>query len=187
MTKWDPNARPVADAEPGVRDDGTVVTPIEAVLDRGATRKLHAQAELSAQILEERAKRAAAPVHMEGLKPLPPGMPRLPNGVIPGGPDALSMTPSMRRAIPAPFSRESISIGKHGKTWAYLSADQVQPGDMVVDFGKVDESFENTVYQQITGRRVAVSVQRSLINVFGETRTFEPSDQLMVFRVHEDG
>jgi hypothetical protein len=187
LNKWDSSARPDPNAESGVRDDGTVITPIEAVIDRDSSRKLHAQAELSAQIIDERAKRAAAPVHMEGLKPLPRGMPRMPNGVIPGGSGALDLVPSMRRSVPAPFSRESINVDHHGKTWAYIPADLVVKGDLVVDFGKVAESSENMIYDQIAGRRVAVGRNLIMKNVFGESRTFKPSEQIMVFRVHEDG
>lgn len=186
MTKWDPDARPVSDAEPGVRADGTTVTPIEAVLDRGATKKLHAQAEMSAQIIEERAKRASSPVHMEGLKPLPGGLPRLPNGVIPGGPDSLGMVPSMRRSIPAPFSRESISVDHHGKTWAYMAADQVQSDDIVVDFGKIAEALSRTQYNVIAGITAATGVEVLLVNIAGETRPFDPSEQIRVFRKHGD-
>jgi hypothetical protein len=184
MTKWDPSARPVADAESGVNSAGTEITPIEAVLDRSATRKLHAQADLSAQIIEERQKRASEPIHMEGLKPLPLGMPRLPNGVIPGGSDATSLVPSMRRAIPPPFSRESISIDHHGKSWQYMQAGAVRADDIVVDFGKIAGWYEHTLYETIAGVKAAVDVEMCLVNIAGEMRPFGLAEEIRVFRKH---
>jgi hypothetical protein len=184
MTKWDSSARPDPDAESGVRDDGTTITPIEAVIDGKSSKKLHAAAEMSAQISEERQKRASAPVHMEGLKPLPAGMARMPNGVIPGGSDATTLVPSMRRSVPAPFKRESVNVGRHGKTWQYLPADQVAPGDIVVDFGRVVQRASRIRYGEIAGRKVAVGDEILLVNPLEEVRPFDPADQIRVFRVH---
>jgi len=184
VTRFDPDARPDKDAESGVNSAGTTITPMEAVIDAKSSKKLHAAAELTEQIVEERAKRKSEPIHMEGLRPLPSGLPRLPNGMIPGGSDATSLVPSMRRTIPAPFVRPSVSGGRHGKTWAYLPADQVVPEDIVVDFGRVEFTSENTLYETIAGVRAAVGVEVRLVNVLDEVRKFDPSEQLRVFRKH---
>jgi hypothetical protein len=186
VTKWDENARPDPNAESAMRDDGTMITPIEAVVSEKSSKKLHAAAELSQQIADEREKRQSEPVHMDGLKPLPPGMPRLPNGVIPGGSAATTLVPSMRKTIPAPYQRDRIAIDHHGKTWAYMAADQVVKDDIVVDFGKVDDVWERTIYASIGGYEAAVGVQVCLLNISGETRTFAPAEQIRVFRVHEE-
>ncbi len=186
MTRFDPDARPDPDAESGVNSEGTTITPMEAVISGQSSKKLHAQAELSAQIMEERQKRAAEPVHMEGLKPLPPGLPRLPNGVIPGGSDALTMVPSMRRSIPAPYRRESINIGRHGKTWAYAQAGSVQPGDLVVDFGKIAAASEELIYDEVVpGIKAPVRAEIRLVNIAGEVRIFGQAEQIRIFRKHE--
>jgi hypothetical protein len=187
VTKWDSNARPDPDAESGVREsDGTTITPIEAVISGKSSKKLHAAAELTEQITEERAKRQSEPVHLEGLKPLPPGMPRLPNGVIPGGSDATTLVPSMRRTIPAPYKRDRIAIDHHGKTWAYMAAEKVQPDDIVVDFGKIEWAALSTIYDEVAGVRAAVDVEVCMCNIAGQTKTFDPAEQIRVFRVHEE-
>jgi hypothetical protein len=186
VTKWDSNARPDPNAESAMRDDGTMITPLEAVISDKSSRKLHAAAELSEQIADERQKRATEPVHMEGLKPLPPGLPRLPNGVIPGGSDATTLVPSMRKTIPAPYQRDRISAGRHGKTWAYMSAEEVVPGDLVVDFGLVDARSEVTSYAMVAGREVAVGVEIYLWNIADAEKVFDPAEQIRVFRKHED-
>ncbi len=186
MTKWDSSARPDPDAESAYRDDGTLVTPIEAVISEQSSSKLHAAAELSEEIAEERSKRASEPIHMEGLRPLPPGMPRLPNGVIPGGDSATTLVPSMRKTIPAPFKRERISVDHHGKTWAYMQAAEVLPGDIVVDFGMVAARSEVTCYEVVAGVKAAVGVEIHLWNILDERKVADPPDQLRVFRRHDE-
>lgn len=196
MTRFDPDARPDDDARSGIaqNEQGTTITPIEAVISEKNTRSLHRQAELTEQIIEERQKRAKEPVHLDGLKPMPAGMRKniAPSGVIPGGPDALSQTPSMRRAIPPPYQRPRISIDHHGKTWAYLQAHQVREGDIVVDFGKIARVTpylkHDTELNPETGRfrRVATAEGILLANIAGESRDCGAQDQLRVFRVHEE-
>jgi hypothetical protein len=165
--------------------DGTTITPIEAVISDKSSKKLHAAAELSEQISEERAKRQSEPVHMDGLKPLPSGLPHLPNGVIPGGDLATTLVPSMRRTIPDPYQRDRIAIDHHGKTWAYMAADQVEPDDIVVDFGKVEWAAASTIYDEVAGVRAAVDVEVCMCNIAGQTKTFAPTEQIRVFRVHD--
>jgi hypothetical protein len=190
MTKWDSSARPDPDAESAVRDDGTMITPIEAVISGKSSKKLHVAAELSEQIADERQKRQSEPVHMEGLKPLPPGMPRLPSGVIPGGSDATTLVPSMRRTIPAPYHRERISVDHHGKTWEYMAADQVVKDDIVVDFGKIAHVTPYVAHDTDPTsrgrRRIASHEGIVLVNIVGERKDVRSQEQLRVFRVHEE-
>lgn len=187
MNNWDSDARPDPNAESGVREsDGTTITPIEAMISEDSSRKLHRQAALAEEIAEERQKRASAPIHMEGLQPLPQGMPRMPNGVIPGGSDATTLVPSMRKTIPAPYKRPRIAIEHHGKTWAYAKAESVVKDDLVVDFGKIAEVQQRTNYDKIAGLKVAVGVDVVLINIMDEVKVFDPTEQVRVFRVHEE-
>jgi hypothetical protein len=191
VTKWDSSARPDPNAESGVREsDGATITPMEAVISEKSSKKLHAAAELTEQITEERAKRQSEPVHMDGLQPLPSGMPRLPNGVIPGGDLATTLVPSMRKTIPVPFKRESINAGRHGKTWAYMAADQVVKDDIVVDFGKIARVTPYVAHQTDPTsrgrRRIATREGIVLTNIVGEDRDVGSQDQLRVFRVHEE-
>lgn len=189
MTRFDPDGRPDDDARSGIAENehGTTITPIEAMIDRDSTRKLHAQAELSAQILEERTKQAKAPVHMAGLKPLPDELRKAAPaaGVIPGGPDALGMTPRMARTIPAPYQRPRIAVDHHGKTWGYAAADTVEPGDIVVDFGKVERSTPYVQHELIAGVRAATVEGIILTNIAGSQLDVKSDEQLRVFRVHD--
>lgn len=47
---------------------------------------------------------------------------------------------------PKPFSRPSISLGKHGKVWSDVPAKDLQPGDIVAGVGlleSVDQLFSD--------------------------------------------
>jgi hypothetical protein len=185
---WDSSARPDPDAESGVNSQGEVITPIESAMTAKDVKNIHRQADLSAEIIEERRKRAAEPVHMEGLQPLPSGARMgLPGaGQIPGGPDALDLAPSMRRSVPAPFSRERISVDHHGKSWGYVRAELVEQDDIVVDFGKVrDKAFVLSREDMAGYEDVATEATVLLTNITGHARKFGMADQLQVFKVHE--
>lgn len=211
MTRYDKDARPDDDARSGISENalGEMITPLEAVIDAGSTRKLHREAERTQEIIAERRKRAAEPVQMAGLKPLPDALkkPGTSAGMIPGGPEALGMVPRMARTIPAPYQRPRIAIDHHGKTWAYAPAETVEPGDIVVDFGKV-EMVDQQVVHGLVGdyvpkldwdvapyllqgatpddpALVAVGVVVVVRNVAGVVREFEPGQQIRVFRVHD--
>lgn len=196
MTRFDSSARPDDDARSGISEnaEGTTITPIEAVISKKDSSKLHRQAEFAEQIIEERQKRVSEPVHLAGLKPLPAEMRKniAPSGVIPGGPDALSQVPSMRRAVPPPYQRPRISIDHHGKTWAYLQAHQVREGDIVVDFGKILSVTpylrHETRFNPDTGRQLRVATHEGILltNIAGGSRDHNAREQLRVFRVHEE-
>lgn len=191
MNRWDPDARPNKDAEAAVNEHGENIVPIEAVISDKNSKSLHKQAELTEQILAERRSRAKEPVHMEGLKPIPDALrSTLPGaGVIPGGPEAMGLAPSMRRAIPAPYQRDRISIDHHGKTWGYMKASDVQPGDIVVDFGKIHMAtgfVEHDTDFSSRGRPIVATREGiKLTNIAGDFRDFDSQEQLRVFRVHD--
>lgn len=201
MTRFDPDAKVDPDAHPDVNDHGDLITPLEAGISHKDTRKLHAKAEEGErewnhhrdQALEELERQAAKrrePIRMDGLQPLPPAQIgiQVPKGHLPGGPDALSMTPSIRRSIPAPYQRPSIQAGRHGKTWGYLRADQVEIGDIIVDFGRVDSLATRGIREKVAGHDVLVGEKTVFMNPLGKVEDFDPDAQLRVFRVHaEDG
>jgi hypothetical protein len=189
VTKYDPDAKPDADARSGVGENalGETIVPVEAVVSAADTKKLHRQADFAEQINDERARRSKEPVKMAGLKPLPPElMSKVPGaGVIPGGPEALGLTPTMRRSIPEPYKRHRIDIDHHGKTWAYARADSVAAGDIVVDFGKIEVLDTEVIHEEVNGVWAATSAVLVLTNIMGERRKFDPDEQLQVFRVHD--
>lgn len=206
MNKFDENARASDDALSGTGENASgQIIPLESVISEKDSRNMHREAELSEQIIAERTARANAPVHLEGLKPLPQELRNsaVGPGIIPGGPDALGMAPRMAHTIPPPYKRDRIAIDHHGKSWAYARAETVQPDDIVVDFGKVVKVYERVIHQDIseigdgdlkiapgliTGDRVAVGTEWVLVNVAGDSAIFDdPAEQVRVFRVHEDG
>lgn len=199
---FDPDGQPDADARSGIGVNATgEIVPLEAGISARDTRNMHREAELAEQISEERAKRSE-PIHMEGLRPMPQELRQgLPGpGMIPGGPGALDLAPSMRRTIPPPYKRDRIAIDHHGKTWGYARASTVEPGDIVVDFGKIVQVASVVKYKDVgdigrglllnqryefTGDKVAVGTEVLLVNIAEETRPFDPDEQLRVFRVHD--
>jgi hypothetical protein len=60
--------------------------------------------------------------------------------------DSMPRFPATRRVIPAPYRRDRVVGGKHGKTWTTLLAGDVRPGDIVPDIGLVVDRSERTVY-----------------------------------------
>jgi hypothetical protein len=50
---------------------------------------------------------------------------------------ALPGHPVTRRVIPAPFRRDRLVAGRHGKTWQEVRASGVRPGDIIPDIGVV--------------------------------------------------
>ena len=173
------------DAVSDTNERGHTITPLEAMIDHGSTKKLHAMAEMAEQQTEERIKRHSEPIRMAGLKPLPPDVPRLGPGQIPAGPDALGMTPSVRRSIPEPFQRSRIAIDHHGKTWAYARADSVAKGDILVDFGRVEIAVTQGKREVIAGHSVLTGEVIILVNPENKVRECGLEDQLYVFRVHD--
>lgn len=186
--KFDPEGKVDDDARSGIAENeqGEVITPLEAAIAAKDTKNMHREAERAQEILDERRKRAKEPVHMDGLKPLPPG-------VNPGGgptqlqlgvPMEAGTQPSMRRSIPPPFKRKRIEIEHHGKSWAYLRAEQVRPGDQVVDVGLVNEVGTRVLHEEVNGVWAATGAVIQLWNNDAVTEV-DPDEQVRVFRVHD--
>lgn len=180
MTRYDSKGTPAVSGKAvGRNSEGQTITPLEAVFDRQSVDQLHEKAE--AEI------KAPEPVHLDGLSAvrrrggMGPGM-------LPAGDGtSIPMVPRMTRTIPAPHQRQRIAAGRHGKTWAYLPAEEVRKDDIVVDFGKVDEAWPRLVVAEIAGvGRVPVRAEVVLVNIVGNAMVVPESEQLRVFRVHEN-
>jgi hypothetical protein len=124
---------------------------------------------------------AAAPVHAEDLVPitaaeaaarttfggeaLPPGLPRL------------------RRVIPAPYQRERISIGRHGRTWQPCTAGDIEVGDTVPGLGLVVRREEVVRYETVAGvPGVATGMDVKLTGKGGIERPYDPGTPLRAHR-----
>jgi hypothetical protein len=179
VTRYDSGGTPaVSEKAVGANADGQVITPLEAVFDRKSVDRLHEKAE--AEI------RAPEPVHLDGLKPVVrrggPGP-----GMLPAGDGtSIPMVPRMTRTIPAPHQRPRIAIDHHGKTWAYMQAGEVEPGDIVVDYGKIEKAWTWLEREYVMGQPVPVREWVVLENIAGVCRNVDPAEQLRVFRVHEN-
>lgn len=86
--------------------------------------------------------------------------------------------PVTRRVIPAPYRRDSIRAGRHGKTWQEALAGTVRPGNMVPDVGMVI-----AVDQQIRREDgIPVGMELVIIGAGGNELVADPGERLRVFR-----
>jgi hypothetical protein len=75
------------------------------------------------------------------------------------GGDSMPRFPATRRVIPAPYRRDRVTGGTHGKSWTTVSAAQVKEGDIITDLGLVVHTGERGVYA--TREHVSEGVARS--------------------------
>ena len=78
---------------------------------------------------------------------------------------------TIRRATPAPFERPSVELGRHGRVWEFVVAEEVSVGDTVADFGVVAQ----------TGRMARGDVV--MVNPAGKVESFPADRQVRVFHV----
>lgn len=60
--------------------------------------------------------------------------------------ESMPRFPATRRVIPAPYQRDRVVGGSHGKSWTTVIAGAVKVGDIITDIGLVTERREVTVY-----------------------------------------
>lgn len=89
-----------------------------------------------AQELYDQTTSARAPVHAENLIPISPSEGAAMRQIDPES-GSLPRFPATRRVIPAPFQRDCITGGSHGKAWTLVTADQIRKGDIIPDLGLV--------------------------------------------------
>lgn len=106
--------------------------PIEAFMTDAALSELAARSKTD------------EPVHAENLTAISTAEARKRQTF---GGDTIPDHPQVRRVIPAPFQRPSITAGSHGKSWRYLKATQVEKDDIIPDIGLVTDVREETVYR----------------------------------------
>lgn len=97
--------------------------------------------------------------------------------------DGLPNTPQIRRKIPTPFSRGSISISSSGprRKWCMARAEDLQAGDTVPGVGVIEEAVETfdaslptPWYVTVTGAAGNVRVYRGGEPVWAFT--FDPKE-----------
>jgi hypothetical protein len=95
----------------------------------------------------------------------------------------LPSAPATRRVIPAPYRRDRVTGGKHGKRWQEVAASQVLKCDIIPDVGVVAEVSDATRYEgEGALGPVAVGVDVTVTGVAGRKMTFDAGDSVRVFR-----
>jgi hypothetical protein len=86
--------------------------------------------------------------------------------------------PVTRRVIPAPYRRDSIRAGRHGKTWQDRLAGNVRPGDIIPGTGLVI-----AVDQQIRREDgIPVAMELVITGAGGNELVMDPGARIRVFR-----
>jgi hypothetical protein len=109
-------------------------------------KALPIEAFMTDRALSELAKRnapASEPVHAENLTAITAAEGRR-RQTFSG--ESLPGHPQVRRVVPAPFRRPSITAGSHGKSYRFLHADQIKVDDIIPDIGLVTAVKEEIVY-----------------------------------------
>lgn len=88
------------------------------------------------------------PVHAENLIPISPQQGAAMRAIDPES-GSLPKFPSTRRVLPAPFKRDVVTGGSHGKAWTLVTAERVRPGDIVTDMGLISAVEEQIVYENL--------------------------------------
>ena len=143
--------------------------PIEAFMSDAALEQI-----------ERNTAAAAEPVHAEDLRPISRAEAAR-RTTFDGA--HLPSLPAPRRVIPAPFARARVTGGSHGKSWQNLRADQVRPGDIIPDIGKVTGAHEVIRRETVAGvAGVASRVEWVITGAGGVVRCYPPEARLRVFR-----
>lgn len=101
--------------------------------------------------------------------------------------ESLPRVPSARRVLPAPFRRERVDLTRHGRAWTTCRADQVTPGDVVPDVGRIESAETVRRFEPAgdEGSGVAVGMKILLTGVAGNRAAFEPGEDVRAFRLAE--
>lgn len=130
--------------------------------------------------VEEATRRAAEPVHAEDLCPI--SRAEASRRTTFDG-EHLPGMPAVRRVVPAPFRRERVTGGRHGKTWQPVRADQVACGDMTELVGVVASAEQVVRREDIAGvADVAVGADVVLTGIGGVMVTVDAAASVRVFR-----
>lgn len=95
----------------------------------------------------------------------------------------LPKAPATRRVIPAPFRRDRVVGGRHGKEWRERSVREVRRGDIIPDIGLVVDLAER-IRHEGEGKLgpIAVGTDIRITGAGGAERIFDAEASLQVFR-----
>jgi hypothetical protein len=97
--------------------------------------------------------------------------------------ESLPHAPATKRVIPAPFRRDRISGGKHGKSWREMAAESVEVGDIIPDVGLVRAVHKRIRYEG-EGKLGPIAAGLDVFVTGGDGRTHrsDARDTVRVFR-----
>lgn len=102
----------------------------------------------------------------------------------------LPQTPQVRKKLPAPHARPSITIGGGGavrRIWRWVAAHRIQVGDVIPDLGRVSEvtvnSYVPPLGSGLTPAQIASQVRWTVTITAGEgnTRTYHAAAEVWCF------
>jgi hypothetical protein len=77
---------------------------------------------------------------------------------------------SVRRAKVPPFQRDAIDLGRHGRTWQTLVAEDLRVGDIIRDRGLVESIEDRSEVEEIDVKLV-----------MGDCITYKLTDNVVAF------
>jgi len=159
---------------------------LERDMDKAAAGKIPAppiesfMSDAALTAAEEATRRASEPVRAQDLKPISgaeAAARRTQHG------ESLPSMPATRRVIPAPFRRQRVVGGRHGKTWQSVRAELVATGDMTELVGLVASVQAVVRRETVAGRPgVATGTDVVLTGIGGASQTVDASALVRVFR-----
>lgn len=159
---------------------------LERDMEKAAAGKIpappveHFMSDAALQSAEDATRAAAEPVHAGDLKPISAAEAAR-RTTISG--DTLPAMPATRRVIPAPFRRQRVTGGRHGKTWQSVPADEVVKGDMTECVGVVGDVASVIRRETVAGRAgVATGTDVVLTGIGGVAVAVDAASRVRVFR-----
>lgn len=135
------------------------------------------------------------PVHAENLIPITPAEGAKMRQITPG---SLPKMPATRRVIPAPYKRDRVVGGSHGKAWTLVRGEQVREGDIITGVGLVTNVEVGVVYDDISRHHnhlvdvvvegcpgcfpVATATEYTVTGAGGNVVTYVAGAEVKVFR-----
>lgn len=182
-------------------DDGQKYLPISDALGRDIDSGKAADRDLSDFLPDDFAQELydsshPGPVHAENLIPISPAEGAAMRQIDPAS-GKLPMFPATRRVIPAPFKRDRVTGGSHGKAWTLVLAPKILPGDIITGIGLVVSVQEKVQHAKLgdftttaalsgghfTGEDdVATGTEYEVTGAGGNVETYPSSAEVKVFR-----
>jgi hypothetical protein len=176
-------------------DDGTKYLPISDAMARDIDSGRAKDRDLADFLPDDYAQELydqsqPGPVHAENLVPISPQQGAEMRRIDPES-GSLPRFPASRRVIPAPFRRDVVRGGSHGKAWMLLRGEQIRPGDIITEVGLVVDVQQQLRYEtkgdvlndgNADPTQVAVGTEYTATGKGGNVKTYDANAEVKVFR-----